>query len=162
MSHNWAKRENRFSGSSSVQIRIFNGTSVILRSSPIRGYPYHVCRCPSSAVIKQNGRETVFQVFPDFRIRIRSGNRDFHRVVIRRPRRSRRHPKHARGTSGSQNWPGHYSILYIDVVNAHFNLNLLRIFQNPASGPSKIFLIFREIEPNLLIKEILIKRLECN
>jgi len=46
--------------------RIFNGTSVILRSSPIRGYPYRVCRCPGSAVIKQNGRETDFPVFPDF------------------------------------------------------------------------------------------------
>ena len=44
--------------------RIFNGTSVILRSSLIRGYPYHVCRCPGPAVIKQNGRETDFPVFP--------------------------------------------------------------------------------------------------
>ena len=38
----------------------------ILRSSLIRRYPADVCRCPSSAVIERNGRETFFSVFCNF------------------------------------------------------------------------------------------------
>ena len=89
------------SGPDPDRIRTGSGTSVELIPGPrpVRRHPY--CRLVLM----------LDPVFPDFRIRIRSGNRAFHRVVIRRPRRSRRHPNHGRGTSGSQNWPRHYSIL---------------------------------------------------
>ena len=39
----------------------------ILRSSPIFGYPCHVCKCPGLAVIEQNGRKRFFSVFRIFR-----------------------------------------------------------------------------------------------
>ena len=53
-----------------TEIQIFY-TVGILRSSLIRRYPADVCRCPSSAVIEQNGRETDF---PFFVISGQSGN----------------------------------------------------------------------------------------
>ena len=53
-----------------TEIQIFY-TVGILRSSLIRRYPADVCRCPSSAVIERNGRETDF---PFFVISGRSGN----------------------------------------------------------------------------------------
>ena len=42
-----------------TEFQIFNGTSMILRSSLIRGYPYHVCRCLGSAQIRPNSRDLV-------------------------------------------------------------------------------------------------------
>ena len=49
----------------------FLGTVGILRSSPIRGYPYHICRYPNSAAIDQNGRKRYLLFFV---ISGRSGN----------------------------------------------------------------------------------------
>ena len=47
----------RFSGSSSVRIWIFNGIPVIVTSSPIVGYPYHVCSSlvPSVLLYSESG-----------------------------------------------------------------------------------------------------------
>ena len=45
-------------------LRISNGTSVILRSNLIRGYPQHDYRCPGLAVVEQNRAKPVFPDFP--------------------------------------------------------------------------------------------------
>ena len=42
----------------------FMGIFGILRSSPIRGYPYHSCRCTGWATIETN-RKNSFYEFPD-------------------------------------------------------------------------------------------------
>ena len=46
---------------------------MILRSSWIREYPYHVCRCPGSTAIKQNRRDWFFRFIQIFWIRNRTG-----------------------------------------------------------------------------------------
>ena len=65
---------------------------MILRSSPIPGYPYHVCSCPGSAVIEQNGRETDF---PD-----PVPARSVHPGVILGSARTQRYPKIRISVSG--------------------------------------------------------------
>ena len=85
------------------EFRIFDGTSVILRSSPIRGYPYHVCRCPGSAVIKQNGRERDFPVFSGFPVPDPEFPGSVHPGVILGSARTQRYPTCGHRGSGSLN-----------------------------------------------------------
>ena len=59
---------------------------MILTSRRICGYPYHFCGCPGLAIKEQNGRNLVFLVFPDFRLRNPDFRRCVHQVFILGPR----------------------------------------------------------------------------